>query len=443
VTASPTTANSDVLVEAANISKRFKIYPGPTARLKEWASFGKLHRHQDFWALNNLTFSVRRGECLGVIGPNGSGKSTLLKILTGVLTPTTGTFTVRGRLLSLLELGGGINPELTGRQNVISGAQLLAFPRGYAEKAMSEIEAFAELGEFFDHPMRMYSSGMAVRLSFSMFACLRPEVFVVDEALSVGDVHFQQKCVQRIEEMRAAGTTFLFVSHDMGSIRRICTQAILLHHGEPIFAGPPEEAVSRYYAVCGEKPATSESHAPAAPAPKTAATAAELLANSILGSARSRHGSGGMQIVAAALQNDNGQHVHTFPVFSTATFRVLLRAGVPVAQPNVGIHLYDRLANLVFASSTRQLGISVPPLAPAEEREVTFRIGLPLQPGPYTFSLGCSEPDATGNPDLSALHDRHEGLGPFQVCAPDNFDVTTKPFPFYGLVQLPMEVLQC
>ena len=435
---------ADVLVEAEGVAKRFRIYAQPSARFTEWMSLGKLRRHEDFWALRDISFKVRRGECLGIIGPNGSGKSTLLKILTGVLTPTAGRFEMRGRLLSLLELGAGINPELTGRQNVLSGADLLAFPPKYAAEAMPEIEAFAELGDFFDRPMRMYSSGMAVRLAFSMFACLRPEIFVVDEALSVGDVHFQQKCVQRIEEMRAAGTTFLFVSHDMGSIRRICTEAILLNHGQTVFAGVPEEAVSRYYAVCAEQDGR---HRPEEVAPGASSAPTDehagLLEKSILKTARSRHGTGEMQIAAATLQNEQGRHSFIFPVFSTMTVRILLRSHRAVQQPNVGIHIYDRLGNLIFASSTRQLRVTVPALAAGEERSVTFRIGLPLQPGAYTFSLGCSEPGGGDSPDVGLLHERHEGLGPFEVSAPDKQQSEAAPFPFYGLVQLPMEVTQC
>ena len=292
--------------------------------------------------------------------------------------------------------------------------------------------------------MRMYSSGMAVRLAFSMFACLRPEIFVVDEALSVGDVHFQQKCVQRIEEMRAAGTTFLFVSHDMGSIRRICTEAILLNHGQTVFAGAPEEAVSRYYAVCGEP---DENHKPEEVAPIAHSAPsdehASLLEQSILNTSRSRHGTGEVQIVAATLQNEHGRHSLMFPVFSTMTIRMLLRSNRAVQEPNVGIHIYDRLGNLVFASSTRQLRVTVPALAAGEQRSVTFRIGLPLQPGAYTFSLGCSEPHGGESPDVGVLHDRHEGLGPFEVGAPEKRQSEGVPFPFYGLVQLPMEVTQC
>jgi lipopolysaccharide transport system ATP-binding protein len=431
---------NDLLVEATNLSKRFKIYSKPSGRLVEWLSFGHASRHSDFWALRNIHLQIKRGECYGIIGPNGSGKSTLLKILTGVLSPTTGTVAIRGRLLSLLELGTGVNLQLTGRQNVLGSAQLLAFPPGFAEEKMAEIEEFSELGEFFDRPLRMYSTGMSLRLAFSMFACFRPEVFVVDEALSVGDVHFQQKCVKRIEAMQAAGTTFLFVSHDMGAVRRLCNAAMVLHHGDPIFMGSPSEAVSRYYSICGEKQAPSSVSAPKSTRALPPETSQSLLAHNILDNARSRHGHRGLEIAAATVQDESGAHTWTVPMFSQITFTLLLRAHEPVPQPNVGIHIYDRLSNLIFASSTRQLQSTIPAIAAGEERIIIFRLSLPIQPGPYTFSLGCGEPARDQDPNVGFVQDRHEGLGPFDVSVPS--DTTALP-PFYGIVQLPMEIVQC
>ncbi|HEY2584646.1 MAG TPA: ABC transporter ATP-binding protein, partial [Tepidisphaeraceae bacterium] len=238
---------AEPLIQVSRLGKSFRLYPKSWGRLTEWLTLGRAVRHEDFWALRDVSFDVRRGESLGIIGVNGSGKSTLLKILSGAMYPTSGQVNGRGRVLSLLELGTGLNSELTGRQNVINSARLLGFPAEYATERMRQIESFADLdGGFFDRPVRLYSSGMLVRLSFSMFACFDPEIFIVDEALSVGDVFFQQKCVKRIEQMLAAGVTMLFVSHDMQLVRRLCGRAILLSHGRVEFDGPPDECVSRY-----------------------------------------------------------------------------------------------------------------------------------------------------------------------------------------------------
>ncbi len=209
-------------------------------------------RHQEFWALRDVSFEVRRGECLGIIGVNGAGKSTLLKILSRALYPTTGSFEVRGRLVSLLELGTGFQPELTGRQNVFQSAQLLGFPGRLRARPAGAILDFAQIGEFIDRPVRQYSSGMFVRLAFSLFANLDPDVYIVDESLAVGDVFFQQRCFRRFRELRERGCTILLVSHDMEAITHLCDRAILLSGGKLAAEGDPVTVVHDYFALSGQ-----------------------------------------------------------------------------------------------------------------------------------------------------------------------------------------------
>src|SRR5687767_11567853 len=254
---------SAVMIRAAGLGKRFKIYPHPWGRLTEWLTGGSAVRHEDFWALRDVSFEVGRGESLGVIGVNGSGKSTLLKILSGAMYPTEGTFDVKGRVLSLLVLGTGVNPQLSGRQNVINSARLLAFPPEYVSQKMGDIEAFADLGEFFERPVRLYSSGMMVRLVFSMFACFDPDVFVVDEALSVGDVFFQQKCARRIESLLASGVTMLFVSHDLAAVDTLCDRVMVLHQGRVRFLGDKRAGIATYYELVGSGRASAPTRAEA------------------------------------------------------------------------------------------------------------------------------------------------------------------------------------
>ena len=430
-------AGGDVVVEVSKLGKKFKIYPKPSLRLLEWVTGGPAVRHEDFWALRGVSFTVRRGESLGVIGVNGSGKSTLLKILTGAVYPTEGEARVEGRVLSLLELGTGLNPDLTGRQNVVNSARLLAFPADYVASKQQQIEAFADLGEFFDKPVRLYSSGMVVRLAFSLFACLDPDVFIVDEALSVGDVFFQQKCVARIEAMLAAGTTMLFVSHDMQLVRRLCPRVLLLSGGRPEFLGPADEAVSRYYHGVGAGRATATRGAPtvqtaAPPAPSPARGRDDLLRHDILRAARSRHGAGGLEVAAATFQDDAGRHQLAVTQMRTGTIRLLLRASREIGRPKCGLHLFDRLGNVVFAANTLQAGLALPPMRSGDERVVAFRLTFSIQTGEYTLSVGASE--VTGGAGDVDLLDQHEGLGPVSVHAdPD------APAPFYGIAKLPME----
>jgi hypothetical protein len=302
---------------------------------------------------------------------------------------------------------------------------------------MQDIEGFAEIGEFFDRPIKTYSSGMYVRLAFSMFVFLKPEILVVDEALSVGDVFFQQKCFGKMREILSSGTTCLFASHDTAAVQNLCDRAILLNQGEIDFEGPPEEAVSRYFSTLGKRrstPSTSEVEARPGLCASGLMPRSEILEHNILGPAYSRHGAGGLEVVAARVTDHLGKDTLAVNMLSLLSFHLLLRAKERVDEPRAGIHLYDRMGNLVFASGTRQLKQRLPDLEPGGELVVKFEIGFNVQPGEYTFSLGAGEPSEEG-PNIGYVHDTHEMLGPLVVTA-DPAEI----FPFYGIAQLPMKV---
>jgi ABC-type polysaccharide/polyol phosphate transport system ATPase subunit len=199
-----------------------------------------------FWALDDVSFTVKRGESLGIVGPNGSGKSTLLKIMADLARPTQGKIDVRGRISALLELGAGFHPQITGRENAILNAVLLGLSRRETEEVLPHIIAFSELGDFIDEPMRTYSSGMYIRLGFSVAVHVHADVLLVDEVLAVGDAEFQQKCFDHIEKLRAKGVTIVLVSHDLGSVTRFCERAILLHHGQVQVEGKSQPVVHEY-----------------------------------------------------------------------------------------------------------------------------------------------------------------------------------------------------
>ena len=199
-----------------------------------------------FWALDDVSFTVKRGESLGIVGPNGSGKSTLLKIMADLARPTQGKIDVRGRISALLELGAGFHPQITGRENAILNAVLLGLTRREAKQVLPDIIAFSELGDFIDEPMRTYSSGMYIRLGFSVAVHVHADVLLVDEVLAVGDAEFQQKCFDHIEKLRAKGVTIILVSHDLGSVTRFCERAILLHHGQVQVEGKSQPVVHEY-----------------------------------------------------------------------------------------------------------------------------------------------------------------------------------------------------
>ncbi len=236
----------DFPVSVQNLSKRFKLYKHPRDRALEWSSLGRLVRHIDFWALKDISFRMRRGECLGIIGPNGAGKSTLLKIISRSMFPTAGNCEVRGRVVSLLELGTGFNPDLTGIQNIYNSARLLGFSEEEITSRMQAILDFSELGDFVNRTLNIYSSGMYVRLAFSLFASLEPDIFVIDEALAVGDTSFQKKCRDRIHTMLQNSVTILFVSHDLWRIEALCNRAIYLDGGVIKSCDAPNVVVKRY-----------------------------------------------------------------------------------------------------------------------------------------------------------------------------------------------------
>jgi ABC-type polysaccharide/polyol phosphate transport system ATPase subunit len=237
---------NDFVVDVQNLSKRFKLYSHPWHRSLEWLSLGRISRHVDHWALRDISFRVERGECFGIVGPNGAGKSTLLKIISRSLYPTFGNFQVRGRVVSLLELGTGFHPDLTGVQNIYNSARLLGFSDEDVAGRIPAILDFAELGDFVYRPLNMYSSGMYVRLAFSLFACLDPDVYIIDEALAVGDSSFQKKCIDRIHAMLQRGVTILFVSHDLWRVESLCNRAIYLDGGRIKSCDSPNAVVKHY-----------------------------------------------------------------------------------------------------------------------------------------------------------------------------------------------------
>ncbi|WP_434718242.1 ABC transporter ATP-binding protein [Paraburkholderia sp. A1BS-2L] len=236
----------DLAIDVRNLSKRYELYAKPQHRLMQMLFRGRRQFFGEFWPLRDISFDVKKGEAVGIVGRNGAGKSTLLQIIAGVLAPTQGDVTVRGRVAALLELGSGFNPEFTGRENAYLNGSILGLTRAEMDAAMPEIIRFAAIGEFFDQPVKHYSSGMMVRVAFAVQVQLSPDVLIVDEALAVGDALFQKRCYQRIRELRERGVAILFVSHDIESIRTFTDRALLLDKGRLAVAGPSSEVVLAY-----------------------------------------------------------------------------------------------------------------------------------------------------------------------------------------------------
>lgn len=446
------------IIEVENLAKTYRIWAKPAARLTApvWQAAARCFpagsaprrrldqrghaNFRDFTALHPLSFTIRRGEATGIIGRNGSGKSTLLQLIAGTLTPSAGAVTVHGRVAALLELGSGFNPDFTGRENVFLNGAILGFSRREMEAKFDEIAAFADIGPFIEEPVKTYSSGMMMRLAFAVAVCVQPDVLIVDEALSVGDVFFTQRCFQRIREIVHRGATLIFVSHDTAAVQNLCDRGLLLSHGKLLHDGAPEDCVSRYFNLHQDEPReprltatagadTARLHPAVDPSVRE-----RLVAADVLPTAQTRHGDRALAFLAAAPLDGHGDATWDYEVMHRTTVRVLLKATRPVALPSAGLQIHDRLGNLVFAAGTPQLRFPLPALATGEEIMLDFRLTLSLHPGVYSLSLDAAETDPE-NPNIGTFFDRIGGLGPFTLSHHG-----TGALPFYGVAQLPLDI---
>lgn len=429
---------TDTVIEAINLSKKYHLYNSPVDRLKEVLSPLRRHYHHDFYALNGIDFKIKRGEAIGIIGKNGSGKSTLLKLLSGVLAPSSGTITVNGRVSALLELGAGFNPELSGLENVYFNGMMLGYSRDEMNLKLADILSFADIGEFIHQPIKTYSSGMFVRLAFSVAISVEPDILIIDEALAVGDVFFQQKCYAKIRKMIDKNVTMLIVSHDINSVSNLCTRGLLLNNGKIEIDGEINDVVNRYIASIANKIdnniSSTEEH-------KRTKNTSEVInsviledisLHNIISKNVNRFGAGGLIIVAARVFNSQGMDTFHVTMMDDLYISIIIEAKYSINNPSAGIQLTDRLGNIVFAAGTRQLGEVIPDMSRGERVKVQFKIKFSLQPGEYVLGLGAAEPSVEG-PNLGFFHDRIEMLGPIVVS--DSIFIAR---PFFGIAQLPM-----
>jgi lipopolysaccharide transport system ATP-binding protein len=335
-------------------------------------------RHTDFWALRDIGFEVEKGETLGLVGPNGCGKSTLLQIVSGILQPTTGRVVTRGRIAALLELGAGFNPEFSGRENVYLNGEIMGLSRGEIDKAMPSIEAFAEIGEFIERPVKEYSSGMYVRLAFSTAIHVDPDILIVDEALAVGDAVFANRCVRKFEELRERKVTVLFVSHDLGLVKQLSDRAILLLHGRIEAQGAPNDVINRYIGlVLAQQQSRGKEE------------------GRVRGSYR--HGDGTSEIVSVRILNAQGEEVTSVGSGEAVTVRVRSHFNQAKSDPMVGILVRTRIGMDVYGTNTR---IEQQPLGDFEagdELEVDFQIECWLTPQQYTLTVATQSADGSSH----------------------------------------------
>ena len=363
-------------IDVKNLGKAYKQYPTRWSRLREWLTPGSRQHHQLKWVLQDINFTVQPGEAVGIIGINGAGKSTLLKLITGTTQPSTGSVTMTGRVAAMLELGMGFHPDFTGRQNVLMAGQLLGLSSNEIIDLMPEIEAFAEIGDYIDMPVRVYSSGMQMRLAFSVATAVRPDVLIVDEALSVGDAYFQHKSVDRIREFRKLGTTLLIVSHDKGAIQSICDRAILLNAGCLAMEGKPEAVMDYYNAMQADH--------------QNQEVKQEVRED---GKVQTISGTGQAQILSVELLGQDNKPIEVVFVGSEVTLHVSAVALVPIPKLVLGFMIKDRFGLTIYGTNTDLKDKSLLDVQVGKEYAFRFSFSMNLGPGSYSVALALTSSD--------------------------------------------------
>jgi len=364
------------LLTVSNLGKAYRVYASEFQRIGRW--FGlNTKPSEEHWVLKNINFAIEPGEAIGIVGQNGAGKSTLLKMITGTLQPTEGRVQVNGRIAAILELGMGFTPDLTGRQNVYHAAGLMGFSADKISGVINDIEAFAEIGSYFDEPVRTYSSGMQMRVAFAVATAIRPEILIVDEALSVGDSYFQHKSFDRIREFQAQGTTLLIVSHDRGSIQALCNRAILLEKGTVLKDGKPEEVMDFYNALIAEKE-------------NSTVQLRELEDGSI----QTRSGTGEASIGTVTLHNAAGAPIEFVSVGENVSLRINITINSAIPELVVGYLIKDRLGQPVFGTNSHHLGCKIDDLDAGETVSYSFNFAANLGVGSYSVAVALHTSDS-------------------------------------------------
>lgn len=394
--------DKQLAISVNEVTKIYKLYDRPIDRLKESLSLTHRSYHRDFFALDKISFQVKKGETVGIIGTNGSGKSTILKIITGVLNPTTGSAEVNGNISALLELGAGFNSEYTGIENIYMNGTMMGFSREQMDAKMQDILGFADIGDFVNQPVKTYSSGMFVRLAFALAINVEPDILIVDEALSVGDVFFQAKCYRRMEEMMKSGTTILMVSHDMGSIIKYCDKVVVLNRGHFVAEGPAGDMVDLYKKILANQMddleaalhQREEAFAGAASddtAPETLEAAPLLMRDRMTKNPEvQEYGDGRAEFLDFGTLDQRGNVTNLLLKGEEFTIREVVRFHASLEQPIFTYTLRDKKGTDLSGTNTMFEGSEIQPVRAGDCYQVEFRQRMTLQGGEYLLSMSCT-----------------------------------------------------
>lgn len=373
-----------LLVDVQQVGKMYKLFDEPIDRLKHtlfWR-FGRSYG-KDFWALKNVSLSVEEGDAVGILGRNGSGKSTLLQIIAGVIQPSEGNVTVRGRISALLELGSGFNPEYSGRENIFLSGAILGISHEEMEARYDEIQQFADIGEFIDQPVKLYSSGMFARLAFAVAISIEPDILIVDEILAVGDYGFQQKCISKMRKMRDNGLTLLFVSHSPNTIKDVCNKGLFLIDGQPVYWGGAEQAANeyfRYIRVLANEEALQNRVELSSPHPFETNIPGKL-----------RYGTGHVQIDQVEIFNSNGNPQRSFVLGDEIDLQVTIKSFIDISGLSVSFLVRDMTGSDLLGTTTFDEHCILPELHVGQKVILSFRFINNLAPGNYGISVAITK----------------------------------------------------
>lgn len=383
------------VIQIEHLTKMYKLYDKPSDRLKESLGFSKKKRYREHYALHDINFDISEGECVGIIGTNGSGKSTILKIITGILSPTAGKVTVNGRISALLELGAGFNMEYTGLENVYLNGTMIGFSKEEIDARLDDILAFADIGDFIHQPVKMYSSGMFVRLAFAVAINIDPEILIVDEALSVGDVFFQAKCYHKFEEFKKQGKTILFVSHDLSSISKYCDRVILLNKGEMLDQGAPKAMVDMYKQLLVHQDPVKQAEDGEIKREDNWREGFQVNPNTL------EYGEKQAEIVDFVVIDDKGRQSNTIEKGSVFKIKMKVHFHEDIQQPIMAYTFKNIQGTEITGTNTMYEQVNVPHPEAGKECVVTFEQEMNLQGGEYLLSFGCT---GYRNGDFNVFH---------------------------------------
>ena len=380
-------------VKVKDVSKTYFLYNKPSDRLKEALSITRKSHHRDFHALSPLSVDIPKGSCFGIIGVNGSGKSTLLKMITGVLTPTSGNIDIHGRVSALLELGAGFNMEYTGIENIYLNGTVMGYSKEEMDKRLPDILAFADIGEFVKQPVKTYSSGMFARLAFAVAINVDPDILIVDEALSVGDIYFQSKCFKKFDDFKAAGKTIIFVTHDMGSVLRYCDEVMVLHKGEKVGIGSPHDMVDLYKKILANQyVAEKDNHLnePKEEAKVAPKAATNWKAHMALNPKPIEYGEKKIEIIDFGIFDHKGQLSNTVIKGEVFDFKVAFTFHEDAEEIISTLTIKNTKGEALCGTNTFLENVSISGKA-GEIKEVSFRQKCTLQPGQYLISTSITK----------------------------------------------------